>query len=147
MTVSRLLNVDVPRTGPPFHVNDRAVPSTIGPLTLSDFVRYAGASGDFNAVHHDLDLARRLGHPDVFAMGMLPGALLAEFAASWMAPMRIRSLRLRFLDRVWNGEVLTLDGEVVEVNGEPEPLVRSRLWIGTPANPMKISAECAASST
>jgi acyl dehydratase len=79
-------------------------------------VQYAGVSGDFNPVHFDVDLARELGHPDVFAMGMLPGALVAEYAASWLAPRRILTLRLRFTAKVWRGDSLTLSGRVVGVD-------------------------------
>ena len=40
-------------------------------LTRTDFVKYAGASGDFNPIHHDQVFAEASGNPTVFAMGML----------------------------------------------------------------------------
>lgn len=42
-----------------------------GPITRTDIVRYAGAGGDFNPVHHDDVYARSLRLPGVFAMGLL----------------------------------------------------------------------------
>ena len=38
---------------------------TYGPLTVTDLVRYAGASGDFNPLHHDEAYARAAGLPTV----------------------------------------------------------------------------------
>jgi acyl dehydratase len=37
-------------------------PMTIGPVTRTDFVRYQGASGDMNPIHHDETFARAAGY-------------------------------------------------------------------------------------
>jgi len=37
-------------------------------LTRTDLVRYAGASGDFNPIHHDEEFAKGAGFPTVFAV-------------------------------------------------------------------------------
>ena len=39
------------------------------------FVRYAGASGDFNPMHHDDTIATQVGNPSVFGHGMLTAGL------------------------------------------------------------------------
>ena len=42
-------------------------------LTRTQIVQYAGASGDFNPMHHDEKFATEAaGYPSVFAHGMLP---------------------------------------------------------------------------
>ena len=41
------------------------------PLTRDSLVRYAGASGDFNAIHYRDDVAHAVGLPGVLAHGML----------------------------------------------------------------------------
>ncbi len=46
-------------------------PLVVGPVTRTDFVRFAGASGDMNPNHHDEIYAVRSGNDRVFAMGML----------------------------------------------------------------------------
>lgn len=92
--------------------NEPSATATVGPLSLRHFVRYAAASGDFNPVHFDVDLARSMGNPGVFAMGMLPGSLLAEFAYTMVSPLRVSSLVLRFTDRVWGGETLLFSGKM-----------------------------------
>ena len=37
-----------------------AAPKKVGPLTRTDFVRYQGASGDFNPIHHDDEFAKSI---------------------------------------------------------------------------------------
>jgi hypothetical protein len=71
-------------------------------LTRTDIVRYAGASGDFNPVHHDREAALALGYPDVFAMGLLPGGILA---ARLVPPGGLAGARvsISFRGIVWPG--------------------------------------------
>jgi MaoC like domain len=76
-------------------------------LTRSDIVRYAGAAGDFNPVHHDHEAARALGYPDVFAMGLLPGGVLA-CRLTGAADLAGRRLTLAFRGLVWPGRRYTI---------------------------------------
>lgn len=48
------------------------------PVDRKTLALFAGASGDHNPIHIDLDFARRAGLPDVFAQGMLGMAWLAR---------------------------------------------------------------------
>lgn len=82
-------------------------PIVYGPLTRSDLVRYAGASGDFNPLHHDHEFATKAGLPDVMAHGMLSAGLLASALTSWYGPGNIRRYTVRFRSPVWPGDVLT----------------------------------------
>lgn len=68
-----------------------------GPVTRTMLALFAGASGDHNPVHVDLDAARALGHDDVFAHGMLSMAWLGRLLTHWVDQTRIRSLRVRFM--------------------------------------------------
>ena len=45
-------------------------------LTRTDLVRYAGASGDYNPMHHDEIAATAAGQPSVFGHGMFSMGLL-----------------------------------------------------------------------
>lgn len=89
---------------------DSAAGSVIfGPVTRTDLVRYAGASGDFNPLHHDPDFARAAGLPDVMAHGMYSAGLVAadlerRFGVGCMARYAIR-----FRAPVWVGDRLVLD--------------------------------------
>ncbi len=82
----------------------------IGPITRTDIVRYAGASGDFNRIHHDDPYAKMLGLPQVFTMGMLQGGMVGVHLAAAVPEGSIRSLSLRFRDRLWPGETLLIRG-------------------------------------
>lgn len=95
---------------------------TVGPITRTHIVRYAGASGDFTPIHHDELLAQSVGLPGVFAMGMMHAGMMAHLVADWLGLANVRRYRVRFEDRVWPGDTLTFGGRVVSVqtNGATE---------------------------
>ena len=85
------------------------------------FVKYAGASGDFNPMHHDDTIATQVGNPSVFGHGMLSMGLAARVVKDWFGPEAIRRLQVRFAKQVWPGDVLTCTAVVTgkrEENGE-----------------------------
>lgn len=86
-------------------------PKVVGPLTLTDFVRYQGASGDMNPSHHDHEFAQRNGSPGAFAPGLLSAAIMADWATEWLGPKNIRSFSVRFVSPVYVGDTLTVSGE------------------------------------
>jgi acyl dehydratase len=96
-------------------VGDTATPRTFGPITRTDIVRYAGASGDFNPIHHDETFATGAGFPTVFSIGMYQAALLATFATDWLGADAVRRFTVRFLEQVWPGDELTCTGVVTAV--------------------------------
>jgi acyl dehydratase len=98
-------------------VGDTAEPRTFGPITRTDIVRYAGASGDFNPIHHDETFATAAGFPTVFSIGMYQAALLATFATDWLGADTIRRFTVRFQEQVWPGDELTCNGTVTKVDG------------------------------
>jgi len=90
-------------------------------VTRADLVRYAGASGDFNPMHHDDTIASQVGNPSVFGHGMLSMGLAARVVKDWFGPEAIRRLQVRFAKQVWPGDVLTCTAVVTgkrEENGE-----------------------------
>jgi acyl dehydratase len=92
-----------------------------GPLTRTDIVRYAGAGGDFNPIHHDEPFATSLGLPSVFSMGLYQGGIVSSHVSSWLGLINLRGLELRFAARVWPGETLRCSGTVTnaeDVDGE-----------------------------
>ena len=100
----------------PVQVGEKAEAREYGPLTTQMFVRYAGASGDFNPMHYDDLLARAAGYPSVFSQGMHSAALLASFAVDWLGAENVRRFAVRFREQVWPGDVLTCSGEVTAVS-------------------------------
>lgn len=84
----------------------------------SMFVRYAGASGDFNPLHHDEDYAKAAGYPGVFGMGMFTAGVLASFVTRWVGAHNVRRYRTRFTGQVWPGERLVCRGRMTRVYEE-----------------------------
>jgi acyl dehydratase len=93
-------------------VGDRAPDFQFGPVTLNMILRYAGASGDFNPLHNDPDFAKAAGYPSIFAMGMMSAAWLSRLLTDWVGPQNVRRYKVRFVNQVWPGDVLTCSGEV-----------------------------------
>ena len=90
-------------------------------LTRTMFVRYAGASGDFNPMHHDDTIATQVGNPSVFGHGMLTAGLMARVVKDWFGAEALRRLQVRFAKQVWPGDVLTCTAVVTgkrEENGD-----------------------------
>ncbi|BBU24475.1 MaoC/PaaZ C-terminal domain-containing protein [Mycobacterium xenopi] len=99
-----------------FRLGDEAPGFAVGPITRTHIVRYAGASGDFTAIHHDEPLAHSVGLPSVFAMGMMHAGMLAHLVADWLGLASVRRYRVRFEERVWPGDVLTFAGRIIVVD-------------------------------
>jgi acyl dehydratase len=93
-------------------------------LTRTQIVQYAGASGDFNPIHHDERFAQQAGYPSVFAHGMLSMGLAARLLTDWLGDGVLRSFGVRFVRQVWPGDTLTGRATVRSVEpGEGEGLV------------------------
>ncbi len=92
-----------------------------GPLTITDFVRYQGASGDMNPMHHDTEFARASGYPGPFAVGMRQAGVLATYATDWLGPENVRRFKVQFREQAWPGDTITYSGVVSDkrvVDGE-----------------------------
>jgi acyl dehydratase len=95
-------------------------------LTRTQIVMYAGASGDFNPIHHDETFATKVaGYPSVFAHGMLSMGLTGKMLTEWLGDGVLQSFGVRFRSQVWPGDTLTARAAVtaIEEEGE-EALVR-----------------------
>jgi acyl dehydratase len=92
--------------------NDELRAGNFGPLTLTDIVRYAAASGDLTAIHFDPHVARDAGYPAPFAMGMLSAAFVGHMLTDWIVLVPPWRLEVRFRDLLWPGESLTVAGTV-----------------------------------
>lgn len=76
------------------------------PLTLTRFVRYQGASGDFNPIHHDSAFAAAAGYPAPLAIGMLAAGLAASLLQAHADMTRLRRYRVRWHAPAWPGDRL-----------------------------------------
>ena len=104
-------------------------------LTRTDLVMYAGASGDYNPMHHDEIAAQQAGLPSVFGHGMFSAGLLATAVTNYVGIGNLTSYRVRFTKQTWPGETLSttvavtekrpgneivLECALVNENGEPK---------------------------
>jgi acyl dehydratase len=92
-------------------------------LTRTQIVQYAGASGDFNPIHHDELFAKSAGYPSVFAHGMLTMGLTGRLLTDWLGDGVLRSFGVRFVRQVWPGDTLVARGRVVGLEDRPEGCV------------------------
>ena len=97
----------------------RPEPLTIGPLTQTDIVRFAGAGGDFNPLHHDPEFAADAGFGRPIAMGQLSAGLLSGWLTDWCGVENLRVLEVRFASPVAVGDSITFSCEAMAVSAGP----------------------------
>jgi len=110
-----------------------AIPAyTAAPITRTHLVRYAGASGDFNPLHHDETFAKAIGMDQVIAHGMFIMGIAGEAITSWIDYKYLRRFSVHFLSMTYPVDLddientkgratITVSGKVVEKyeeNGE-----------------------------
>ncbi len=102
-------------------VGTQLPPLAIEPISRTTLALFAGASGDHNPIHIDIDAAKAAGFEDVFAHGMLSMAYLGRLITSWVPQSRLRALSTRFTSitpvlaqPTCTGTVVSID----EVDGE-----------------------------
>ena len=81
---------------------------TVPRLGLTDIVRFAGAIGDFNPIHHDPAAARASGLPDIIAMGMLACTLASLAVEQACGAGMLASLSVRFREPLFAERPLRL---------------------------------------
>jgi len=97
-------------------VGDKIPDLVIEPITRSTLALYAGASGDHNPIHIDLDLAKEAGMKDVFAHGMLIMAYLGRTVTNIVPQSNLKNFSVRFSSITNIGDILTCSGEVKKIN-------------------------------
>lgn len=95
-------------------VGDALPPLELPPIDRTTLALFAGASGDHNPIHIDIDSARRAGMVDVFAQGMLSMAYLGRLVTQWIDQRQLRQLDARFTGITHLGHRITCSGKVVE---------------------------------
>jgi acyl dehydratase len=107
------------------------VPAVSFPLTVYRLVVEAGANRDFNAIHHNSEVARASGAPEMYAntgflLGMWERAV-REFAGLDGAVRRISGFRMRRFNTV--GQTVVVRGTVAaKRRKDGEALVDLELW-------------------
>lgn len=97
------------------NVGDSGPEFIVERVDRSSFVRYAGASGDFNPIHWNEEFAKSAGYPTVFAQGMWTAGVLATFLTDWVGEANVRRYRTRFVGQVWPDEKLVCSGTITNL--------------------------------
>lgn len=75
-------------------------------LTRTDLVQYAGASGDYNPMHHDEVKAKAAGLPSVFGHGMFSAGFLGGALVDYVGVGNLKRYAVRFTKQTWPDDVL-----------------------------------------
>ncbi len=95
-------------------VGDTLPELKFGPISRTTLALYAGASGDHNPVHIDIDFAKKAGLPDVFAHGMLSFGVLTRVVTAWAGIGQLREFGARFVSITQVHDLITCKGTVTE---------------------------------
>lgn len=86
-------------------------------LSRTQIVQYAGASGDFNPLHHDEQFVQeQTPMPGIFAHGMLTMGMTGRVLTDWFGPESIVEYGARFVAQVWPGDTLTTTATIDNVH-------------------------------
>ncbi|MEU5594066.1 MaoC family dehydratase [Streptomyces sp. NPDC020298] len=88
------------------------------PITRTLIVAGAIASRDYQDVHHDPELARRRGSPDVFMNILTTNGLVGRYITDHFGPTAVlRKVSIRLGAPNYPGDTMVLSGTVEEVAG------------------------------
>ena len=123
-------------------IGDELPPLVLPPLTRETLALYAGASGDRNPIHVDVDFARAAGMPDVVAHGMLSMAWLGRLLTSWAPQRDLREFNVRFTALTQVGERIACTGRIAEkLERDGEQIVRVAVATANEAGEVKVSGD------
>jgi acyl dehydratase len=88
-------------------------------LSRTQIVQYAGASGDYNPLHHDEVYTTQVaGYPSIFAHGMLTMGLTGKVVTDFVGDGTLTRFGVRFTNQVWPGDTLDAKATVLAVREE-----------------------------
>ncbi|MGW3300959.1 MaoC family dehydratase [Streptomyces rubiginosohelvolus] len=107
-----------------YRVGDELPPLEI-PVTRTLIVAGAIASRDYQDVHHDAELAREKGSPDIFMNILTTNGLVGRYLTDHFGPTAVlRKVAIRLGAPNYPGDVMRLTGRITEViAGEPAEAV------------------------
>jgi len=90
-----------------------SLPSLVVKISPTLIIAGALASQDFQDVHHDHQMIRRRGHPDIFMNMMTSSGLLGRYLTDWTGPdALVRAHELRLGRPNYAGDTMRLTGTV-----------------------------------
>ena len=119
------------------------IPSYTNPaINRTTLALFAGASGDHNPIHIDIDFARKFGMDDVVAQGMLSMAYLGRLLTNWVPQTAIRQYGVRFGSITNLRDKITCSGKVIEKYEEGgDKLVKLEVTAANQDGEVKLSGQ------
>lgn len=113
------------------------------PITHLQLVRYAGASGDFNPIHHDEKFAKEQGLDGTIAHGMLVMGMIGQLVSNWVGVAPVKTLKVAFKAMTKPGETIICKGTVkrLKETEEGEKLVTLAVSAENSEGETKVSGE------
>ncbi|MFD4125832.1 MaoC family dehydratase [Streptomyces globisporus] len=107
-----------------YRVGDELPPLEI-PVTRTLIVAGAIASRDYQDVHHDAELAREKGSPDIFMNILTTNGLVGRYLTDHFGPTAVlRKVAIRLGAPNYPGDVMRLTGHIADIRaGEPAEAV------------------------
>ncbi|HEX9775692.1 MAG TPA: MaoC/PaaZ C-terminal domain-containing protein [Actinomycetota bacterium] len=114
-------------------------------ITRTHFVRYAGASGDFNPMHHDDTVATKVGYPSVFGHGMFTAGVLGHYVTDWVGQGNLRKFGVKFKGQLYPGANLVLKATITRKFKEgDENRIEADLEVADDKGTVLIQGSCTA---
>jgi acyl dehydratase len=88
------------------------------PVTETQLVKYAGASGDFNPIHTVQRIAEEAKLGGVIAHGMLIMGFVGQAVTSWLPDRCLKKFSVRFAGMTHPGDIITVSGKVTDKSTE-----------------------------
>ncbi|WP_339105827.1 MaoC family dehydratase N-terminal domain-containing protein [Haloterrigena salinisoli] len=107
-------SVDTVRSIADLEVGDAGPTVVVEDVERKHFVKYAGASGDFNPIHYDEPYARAAGNESVFGQGMFTAGVASRVVTDWFPLEAVDSFGVRFQSQVFPDDTIVATGEVVD---------------------------------
>lgn len=111
-------------------VGDTLPPLEI-PITRTLIVAGAIASRDYQDVHHDVELAKERGSPDIFMNILTTNGLVGRYITDHFGPRAaLRQVKIRLGAPNYPGDTMVLTGTVEEVTRAPEGVTATVRVVG-----------------
>lgn len=94
-----------------------------GAVNEVQFVKYAGASGDFNPLHYVDSIGKKAGQGGVIAQGMLIMGFAGQALTNWLPNRNLTRFKVRFVSVTRPGDIITVTGRVVDKREEDKAIV------------------------
>ena len=120
------------------YYEDVTVDSELPPMskhpTTRQLVMWAGASGDYYAIHYDKDFAQSKGLPSVIVHGQLVAGFLGQLITDWIGEQGfLKKLTCSYKGMNFPGETITCRGKVTKKSVENgESCIECSIWAENP---------------